>query len=142
MIKNVRHSGIVVKDMESSLHFYRDLLGLKVSKQMDEQGGYIDRVLGLRGVKVTTVKLAAEDGGMIELLYFGSHQDKSQNCEIYRKGLTHIALTVDNLDSEYKRLSAAGVAFISPPQLSPDGSAKVAFCKDPQGVFVELVETL
>jgi catechol 2,3-dioxygenase-like lactoylglutathione lyase family enzyme len=142
LIKNVRHSGIVVKDIEASLHFYRDLLGLKVSKRMNEQGEYIDRVLGLKDVKITTVKLAADDGGMIELLYFGPHQGKSQNLGIYQEGLTHIALTVDDLDSEYKRLSDAGIVFISPPQLSPDGSAKVAFCRDPQGVFVELVEVV
>ena len=50
--------------------------------------------------------------------------------------------TVDNLDETYNRLVEAGVYFNSPPQLSPDGFAKVTFCKDPDGSLIELVEEL
>ena len=42
----------------------------------------------------------------------------------------------------YNRLVEAGVYFNSPPQLSPDGFAKVTFCKDPDGSLIELVEEL
>ncbi|MBI3088771.1 MAG: VOC family protein, partial [Candidatus Colwellbacteria bacterium] len=57
-------------------------------------------------------------------------------------GCTHVAFTVANLDKEYKRLTEAGIVFNSPPQLPPDGYAKVAFCKDPDGTLIELVEVL
>lgn len=143
MILNVRHTGIVVGDLEAALHFYGELLGFKVSKRMDECGAYIDNMLGLKGVQVTTVKMAAPDGNLIEILYYRSHprkaRDKREMCEI---GVSHVALTVGDLEREYRRLNDAGVQFYAPPQLSPDGYAKVTFCRDPDGNPVELVQVL
>ena len=142
-MKTIRHTGIVVSDLEQALHFYRDLLGLKVVKRMDESGKYIDRISGLKNVKVTTVKLAAEDGNLVELLYYHSYLGRRDaKKDLRRIGISHVAFTVRDLDLEYKRLSKAGVQFNSPPQISPDGYAKVTFCKDPEDNFIELVEEL
>ena len=142
-MKDIRHTGIVVSDMERSLEFYRDFLSLKVVKKMVETGNYIDKISGLKNVKVITIKMAAEDGNLIELLYFHSHHGKAiakkEICEI---GVSHVAFTVDNIDIEYKRLLKAGVQFNAPPQISPDGYAKVPFCRDPDGSLIELVEVL
>ncbi|MCK4325784.1 VOC family protein [bacterium] len=142
MIKNIRHTGIVVKDLEASLHFYRDLLGFRVTKQMEESGSYINNILALRGVKVTTVKMELPDDQMIELLQYHSHPRERKPREICDIGIEHIGFTVDDLDSEYDRLTAEGVLFNAPPQLSPDGYAKVTFCIAPEGTFVELVEVI
>ena len=143
MILNLRHTGIVVGDLEAALHFYGELLGFKVTKRMDESGAYIDNMLGLQGVRVTTVKMVAPDGNLIEILYYQSHprkaRDQREICEI---GVSHVALTVDDLELEYRRLSDAGVQFYAPPQLSPDDYAKVTFCRDPDGNPVELVQVL
>ena len=51
-MKAVRHFGIVVQDMERALHFYRDLLGLRIKRDMQEEGEFIDTILGLQKVKV------------------------------------------------------------------------------------------
>jgi catechol 2,3-dioxygenase-like lactoylglutathione lyase family enzyme len=142
MINNIRHSGIVVKDLEVSLHFYKDLLGLKVIKQTDESGSYIDNLLDSPGVKVTTVKMAAPDGQMIELLKYQAPESKQIAHNLYDIGLTHISFTVDDLSKEYDRLSGQEVPFNCPPQLSPDGYAKVTFCRAPEGTFIELVEVI
>lgn len=143
MIKNIRHTGIVVTDLNAALAFYRDLLGFREVKRLEESGAYIDNMLSLENVRVTTVKLAAPGDGLIELLHYRSHPrapgPQRESCSI---GITHIALTVVNLDRAYERLSAAGVRFTAPPQRSPDGSAKVTFCRDPDGTLVELVEVL
>ena len=129
--------------MDVALHFYRDLLGFEVRKRMDESGSYLDNMLGLRNAKVTTCKIAAPDGVLVELLQFHSHAPGNRTlpspCNI---GPTHIALTVANLDEVFQKLTSAGVPFNAPPQLSPDGYAKVTFCKDPDGSLIELVEVL
>lgn len=142
-MKAIRHIGIVVSDLEKALHFYQDLLGLKVVNKMVESGNCIDKISGLKNVKVTTIKLAAGDGNLVELLCYHSHKReivfKKDICEI---GVSHVAFTVENLDAEYKRLLRAGVKFNAPPQISPDGYAKVTFCSDPDGNFIELVEKL
>lgn len=143
MISEFRHVGIVVKDLEKTLHFYRDVLGLAVSKEMDEEGSFVDTILGLTKVKVKTIKMLLPQGGGIELLHYRSPvMPESSSCQIHERGITHFALTVKDLDSQYKRLSQEGVEFIAPPATSPNGYAKVAFCKDPEGNYIELVEVL
>ena len=143
MISGIRHTGIVVTDMEKALAFYRDLLGLKIAKDFKEEGDYIDSISGLSGVRVWMVKLSADAGSMVELLQYLSHPrepgDNPQICDI---GCSHIAFTVDDIDKEYTRLLKGGVKFNCPPYVSPDGYAKVVFCHDPDGTSIELVEVL
>ncbi|MEW6055122.1 MAG: VOC family protein [Bdellovibrionota bacterium] len=142
MITHIRHVGIVVSDLEKSLKFYRDLLGFTVHKQAEETGSYLDQMLALEGVRVTTVKMKAPDGNLIELLNFASHRRSHRSRETCEVGITHFAVTVPDIDDAYQKLRAAGVVFNAPPQRSPDGYAKVTYCKDPDGSFVELVEVL
>ena len=143
-MKAVRHFGIVVRDMERSLPFYRDLLGLRIVSSMAESGAHLERMLSLPNVHVHTVKLAAENGSsLVELLEFESHPDESpQSRTICSVGPTHVAFTVEDLDALFGRLTRHGVPFNSSPQQAPDGHAKVAFCQDPDGTPIELVEIL
>jgi catechol 2,3-dioxygenase-like lactoylglutathione lyase family enzyme len=143
LMKAIRHIGIVVSDLDKALYFYRDLLGLKIVKDMNETGTYIDNISALKGVQVRTVKMAAEDGNLIELLCYSSHPDSpDKKRPINQIGCSHVAFTVENLDEEYNRLAQAGIQFNAPPQHSPDGYAKVTFCMDPDGSHIELVEVL
>ena len=69
-IKGTRHFGIVVRNLKTSIAFYEDL-GLKITKQMDESGEHIDKMLSLTDVNVTTVKMSApETDTLIELLHY------------------------------------------------------------------------
>jgi catechol 2,3-dioxygenase-like lactoylglutathione lyase family enzyme len=143
MITHIRHTGLVVADLEGALLFWRDLLGFKLERKMDESGPHIDAMMGLKDVRVTTVKMTAPEGGMIELLHFQSHPDQPTWLgKPYSTGFTHIAVTVGNLEMAYKKLIDAGAEFPASPQYSPDGMVKVIYCKGPEGVLIELVETL
>lgn len=143
LIKETRHIGISVTDMEKSLKFYRDILGLQIFRAMDESGNYIDNMLSLKNVRVTTVKLSTNFGNtLIELLEFKSHSSKPRARHIYEIGASHVAFTVENLDECYEYMSKNGVKFNAPPQFSPDGYAKVTFCHDPDDTPIELVEIL
>ncbi len=142
MIKDIRHTGIVVTDLDESLHFYQNLLGFRIEKQMDEKGNYIDKILSLQGVRITTVKMTAPSGQMIELLKYHSHHIKRKLRKINDIGISHIAFTVDDLEKEYNSLRGNGISFNSTPQVSADGFAKVAFCRGPEGTLIELVEVI
>jgi len=142
-MKNIRHTGIVISNLEKSLHFYRDLLGLKIQRDMLEGGEFIDNISNLKNVNVRTIKMSADDGNLVELLWYKSHPRKSKGAkEICATGVSHIAFTVENIDYEYKRLKEKGVKFHCSPKVSPDGKAKVTFCHDPEGNLIELVEEL
>ena len=143
MITQIRHTGLVVANLQSALHFWCDVLGFRVVKQMDESGPHIDAMMGLMDVRVTTAKLVAPDERMIELLHFQSHPDRpAWEGTPYSTGLTHVAMTVTDLDASCERLKSEGVVFSAPPQLSPDGAVKVTYGKGPEGVLLELVEVL
>ena len=142
MSNKMRHTGIVVKNLEESKKFYCDLLGFTVQRQMNESGKFIDKLLNLENVMVTTSKMILENGSMLELLEYKSHSEPNEKKEITRLGCSHIALTVDDLDLLYDVLLSHGVEFNSGPLRSPDGRVKVVFCKDPDGNFIELVEEL
>lgn len=142
-MKGLRHVGIVVKDMEKALYFYRDLLGFKIVKKMQESGNYIDALCGVKNISVITVKLSADDNNSIELLYFNSPVSKNNEARgLTDTGFSHISCTVKNIDAIYERLSKTGIRFNSLPQVSSDGYAKVVFCRDPEGNFIEFVEML
>ena len=94
MITQIRHTGITVQNLEKCLNFFVDKLGVQIVKRMDESGDYIDAMHNLSGVVVTTVKIEAPDGNIIELLKFKSHKvedDESWSGKIYSTGLTHLA---------------------------------------------------
>ena len=141
-MKAIRHVGIVVNNLEKELDFYKNVFNFKIKRKMLETGEYIDNLSGLKNVKVKTIKMASDDGNLIELLYFESHQRNIVNRNINDIGYSHIAFTVENLDSEYKKLRKKGIKFNCVPQISSDGKAKVVFCRDPEGNIIELVEEL
>ncbi len=140
----LRHAGIVVADLERALQFYCGLLGLQIIRSMEEQGAYLDNMLGHKDVQVTTVKLATgKNGAILELLHFKYPGTPAASRRgLFETGPSHVAFTVQDLDATFERLTQAGVPFNAPPQLSPDGLAKVTFCRDPDGTFIELVEML
>jgi hypothetical protein len=82
-------------------------------------------------------------GFIIELLKFDNYQvDKSWSGDLKTTGLTHIALTVDNLDALVDNLNKQNYQLISEIKISPNGKVKVVFAKGPEGIMLELVEEL
>ena len=141
----MRHAGLVVRDLDISLVFYQELLGLSVFKRMKETGHYIERVVGITGASLEWVKLQAADGSLLELIQYNSTTDtpqKVKNAPSDQLGCSHVAFTVKNLDLLHKTLVDKGYNCNSEPQMSPDGMVKVMYCHDPDGIILELVEEL
>jgi len=138
-----RHVGITVQDMEKSLKLYRDYFRFQVVWDEIEKGKFIDGLSGIDNVVVRTVKLKDFVGGMIELLEYESHPKSLENLRpIVNIGVSHFAMTVDNLDKTHDDLVKMGLIFNAKPATSPDGNAKVCFCRDFDGTLIELVEVL
>jgi catechol 2,3-dioxygenase-like lactoylglutathione lyase family enzyme len=142
IVKSIRHTGIVVTNLEQSLYFYTQKLGFKIFNKNNESGVFLDKIIGLDNARVITVKLTLEDGQMIELLDFTSHKKKPIEKRINDIGPTHLAFTVSNIDDMYNDFIDSGIEFTSNPEISPDGLVKVAFCKAPEGTYIELVQAL
>lgn len=141
----IRHIGLTVSDLDSSLRFYKEILGFKVKKYAEESGECIDNFSAIKNIDVTTVKMTDKNNNMLELLCYKSHPEKPHNNKVRRIteiGCSHFAMTVDDLDSLYERLLSEGIEFNYPVQTSPDGKVKITFCRDPDGTLIELVEEL
>jgi catechol 2,3-dioxygenase-like lactoylglutathione lyase family enzyme len=134
-----RHAGIVVRDIQESLSFYKKL-GFKVISDVLESGKFIDIILGYNKCEVRTIKMICNNKQMIELLYYTSPRSKDFTKKINSVGCSHIALTVEDIESLCAELRHDGVKFINPP--AANEKVKVAFCKDPNDVYLELVEDL
>jgi len=143
LIHGVRHTGIVVNDIKGAISFWVDLLGFEVVSNQVETGEFIDRLLGLEGVSVQTVKLIAKDKTMIELLHFESHPDKNVwNGRAFSTGLTHLALNVSDINALIDQLKILGYLPLHEIQLSPNRKVRVCYIPVYEGLLLELVEVL
>ncbi len=144
-ILSARHTGLVVKDLERSIAFYRDLLGLELAGRAKEEGDYIEKLVGIPVAAVEWAKLKVPGGHIVELLQYHSPPLDSSAEEIGRSnrpGCSHLAFTVTDLDGLFEALLGAGYKCNSAPLLSPDGKVKVLYAHDPDGIILELVQEL
>jgi catechol 2,3-dioxygenase-like lactoylglutathione lyase family enzyme len=142
VVKGYRHTGIICENLEKSLEFYKDYLGLEVIQDFWDDSEYINEITGIQDANVHMIKLKADDGTVIELLDYVSHPTALIKHEVYNVGACHIAFQVYDINLSYNHLLKKGVQFLSKPVLSSEGIAKVCFCMDPNNVRIELVEML
>ena len=96
----------------------------------------------MKKTKLTTLKLKSSNDCLVELLKFHNYKNKiNYKSKIYHSGITHIALTVKNINKLFNKLKKK-YKFISEPIISNDKKAKVAFLHGPENLILELVEVL
>ena len=140
LVVGYRHTGIIVKDMEKSLSFYRDILGLTVIQDYCDDSPYINKITDLKNANVHMIKLQAEDGTVTELLEYLNHPTELIQQEIINVGACHICYRVNNANEAYERLLSKNIPLISEPELSSEKIGRVFFALDPNGIRIELVE--
>lgn len=139
---SLRHVGIVVKDLDSMVEFYKLLGFTKIINDENLNGSLIDNLIGMSGVDLRIVKLKSKDDhSIIELLQYEDIRPTLKKKNLYDLGLSHLAIEVDNIDEIYEKLKSIGINFNSPPLLTKD-NVRVCFCRDIEGNWVELVENL
>jgi len=122
MVKKLLHTRYRVHDLEKTVSFYRDVLGL------DE----IRRQTSGRGSQLVFLKAPGSDEE-IEICKF----DESGPV-VVGPDLTHLAFEVDDLDKFAKEAAAKGYPLSDGPH--PSGSGKIAFVDAPEGYEIELIE--
>jgi catechol 2,3-dioxygenase-like lactoylglutathione lyase family enzyme len=133
----------VVNDLERTRDFWINTLGFKLHIEAVEVSPYIDELLAIKDPALKTVKLIDSKGFIIELLKFENYQaGNSWSGDLKTTGLTHIALTVDNLDELVQNLKNQNYEPLSEIKLSPNKKVKVVFVKGPESIMLELVQEL
>lgn len=143
MVNAVRHVGVVVQDVEQALDFWINTFNFNVISDNQEPSPYIDALLDLNSPDLRTIKLQDQKGFLLELLHFRNQPDtKLSNQELTSTGLTHIALTLVDLDSIYDKLVKNGYKSVSEILIPPNGKVKVVFFRGPENLLLELVEEI
>ena len=121
----ILHTCLNVSNMDKSIEFYREHLGLT----------FVSR----REVKENNAEIAFmkdESGGAIELTHW---RDKKTLTE--GDNFDHIAFAVEQIDSVVEKLRAKGVTIAMEPFSLQGSTSKIAFIKDPDGNWLELIQS-
>ncbi len=124
------HTMLRVLDLDSSLQFYCDILGMKVLRKTDYPDGKFTN---------TFIGYGAEDTyPTLELTYNWDQK------EPYEKGngWGHICIETPDVYKACEDLSSAGIKITRPPGPMKHGTRVIAFCEDPDGYKVELNEKI
>lgn len=143
MILKTRHTGLVVKDISASIAFYENL-GLIVWKREVEKGDFLSQVVGLEHAEIETAKLKVGDGSLLELLEYKSHPT-TPSTSIYPSnyhGCSHVAFTVQDVEEIASKIVRLGGSIVNHPTVSANGSVKVMYCHDLDGILIEMVEEI
>jgi catechol 2,3-dioxygenase-like lactoylglutathione lyase family enzyme len=137
----MHHAALSVTDMDRSLAFYRDLLGLEVlSDQTWGTSPKAEKILALKDPAARQVMLKCGDFH-VELFQFSHPQPAPmvKDRPVSDLGITHFSFDIKDVDAEYKRLSEAGVTFhCEPVNLGP--YCRTTYGRDPDGNVIEFQE--
>ncbi len=130
-IKKIDHTAIVVEDIEESLGFWRDALGLELSRQEDvprEKSAIAFLPVG--DSEIELVQPTSEDSGIAKFLAKRG------------PGMHHICLEVDNITAMLKKLKKNDIQLIHEEAITGSNGKKYAFIhpKAASGVLVELYQ--
>ncbi len=139
------HSGITVKDMQTSLDFYVGILGFKVIRKQTNDKAYIYDLVNIPGLeKIELAFIEAPDGHVIELLeYIGAdnYSAEARSCDY---GAGHICFHVTNVEAMFQYLKEKGIQFKSNEVVTithgNHKGSKAVYMKDPDGYLIELME--
>jgi lactoylglutathione lyase len=140
MITGFFHASFVVSDLDRSIDFYTNVLGMKVAMRTEaERGGdFYARMTNQPGAQVRLAYLEIA-GRHIELIELMAGGGGPAGYSFNNVGAAHIAFHVDDVRKTYEELRAKGVRFASEPQMASERSGAV-YAFDPDGNVFELMD--
>ena len=132
LARKLHHVAVAVESVDEALRFYRDLLGLRVSRTMKQQD---------RGLKVALIQAGDTE---IELLEPTSSDNTVKRFLDRRgSGLHHICFQVDDIEATMKELAERGAEFVD--EVPREGAVGLVAFMPPRvadGVLVELTQIM
>jgi catechol 2,3-dioxygenase-like lactoylglutathione lyase family enzyme len=142
-IQRMDHVGIVVDDLAAATTFFVEL-GLKLQGEGPVEGDWVDRVVGLEGVRAEIAMMETPDGrGRLELTKFHapSRPGGDRHAPANTPGIRHVAFAVDDIDAVVAGLRARGAELFGEVERYED-SYRLCYVRGPEGIIVELAEQI
>ena len=138
------HVGVVVDDIAAATAFFVEL-GLELHGEWQAEGGWVDRVVGLEGVRADCAMLETPDGhARLELTKF--HAPPSEGggdryAPANTPGIRHLTFAVDDIDAVVATSRARGAELVGELERYED-RYRLCYVRGPEGIIVELAQRI
>lgn len=142
MISDIHHMSFTVSDMERSVAFYRDILGMKVvwdsvQAGVEFKGPVADNLTHCPGTVLHIVFLSIKEK-LIELVTYTPQGKQMVDNKGSDTGSAHVCFKTENIQELYKKLSVNGTQLHCTPQNL--GGVWVIYFRDPDGIILEAMQ--
>jgi catechol 2,3-dioxygenase-like lactoylglutathione lyase family enzyme len=144
-LSGLHHVGLTVADIERSIVFYRDVLGLALHRRRPHvDNDYVALQTGHSGVVLSVASFTLPNAPQtLEVVQYLTHAGSPAAPATSQPGISHLCLTVDDLPAAHADLQSRGVRFRSEPvriTAGPNTGGLVVYFSDPDGYTLELFQ--
>jgi catechol 2,3-dioxygenase-like lactoylglutathione lyase family enzyme len=144
-IRGLDHVSVTSGDLDRSVWFYSELLGLPVRGRGELEGDEISTIVGIPGARIRWAEVGLERGQLVELLEYLEPSGDPFAQTTADPGSGHLAFEVDDVERVHAKLVEHGVTVRSTPVTIEDDDpawlgVKVFYAVDPDGMTVELLQ--
>ena len=139
----MEHVGIVVDDLDAAIEFFLDL-GLELEGEGPVEGLWVDRIVGLDGVRAQIAILRTADGhGHLELTKFLApvSPELSRMAAANEPGIRHVSFAVQDIHATVAGLRARGSELVGELERY-ENSYLLCYVRGPEGIIVELAQQI
>lgn len=150
MIGRIYHVGLTVSDLDRSVAFYRDVLGLTYQGEMVMTGDATDALFQRKDCKARVAYLNGSEhveAPPVELIQFVGDAAEKEAPGLFTPSISELCFYTDAIDAVYEGLLSKGVDCLSPPVAfdftdQGFGKSKAFYFKDPDGIILEMMQPL
>ena len=145
-LADIHHVGLTVSDIERSIVFYRDLLGMTLLRRRPHvDNDYVSKQTGYAGVvlNVASFKVSPDSPVSLEIVQYMNHAGPAAETSTNQPATSHLCLTVSDLSAAVADLRGKGVRFKTDPvaiTAGPNTGGLVVYFNDPDGYTLELFQ--
>ena len=141
MIKRFHHTGFVVNNLDKSIEFYTEIVGLELQRRFERTGSGINQVVGYENthLKIGLLGMPGQDHILELIQYVNPPPQPRQSTERSILGGSHLCILVDDIQETFQKLSNNGALIMNDPaNVAPGRTA--CYLQDPEGNWGELIQ--
>lgn len=150
MVGKIYHVGLTVSDLDKSITFYRDILGLEFQGEITMAGEETDKMFHKKNCKARVAYLNGSknmEAPPVELIQFVDNAVNHVKSDLFTTSISELCFYTDDIDSVYKNLIKNNIECLSEPQkfdftAQGFGKSKAFYFKDPDGIILEMMQPL
>ena len=139
MVTSYSHTSFTVSNIDVSIDFYVDQLGLTLARRWERTGPEIEALTGVNGARLSMAMVECGDF-KLELIQYVGGAGVVLDPVINNVGTAHIAFQVPDVDAFCERLVRNGVKLYGTPATLHPPRVRGVYISDPDGITIELSE--